>query len=279
MNAEQARDGRASYGLDAGVTAFRPTNADQAHAALDHVAETLLRANDEHAAFPDIYAVITRRVADEVARPDGPFQEPTWISQLAGRFCTRYLETLRWAIAGSPQDTSAWATAYATDGAAEMPPVQHALLGLSAHINHDLAIGIHATIVARGHARDRAKIARYKHDHDYVNKLLEASIPEAFDRLIQRHHCATTRWLDRAGRLTRWCTMELLTRWRSQVWTEVEALLAARTRAQRARVLRRIAARAARIGRLIRRPIPALPRVYASSRSMSPPEMCAGSRR
>jgi hypothetical protein len=147
-----------------------------------------------------------------------------------------------------------------------MPPVQHALLGLSAHINHDLAIGIHATIVERGHARDRAKIARYKHDHDYVNKLLDASIPEAFERLIQRHHCATTRWLHRAGRLTRWATMELLTRWRSQVWTEVEALLAARTRAQHARVLRRIAARAARIGLLLRRPFPALPHGYASSR-------------
>jgi len=265
MNAEQARDRRASDGLETGDTAFYPTDADQAHAALDYVAETLLRANDMHAAFPDIYAVITRRVADEVARPDGPFLEPTWISRLAGHFCTRYLETLRWAIAGSPQDTSAWASAYATEGAEEMPPVQHALLGLSAHINHDLAIGIHATIVEHGHARDRAMIARYKHDHDYVNKLLDASIPEAFDRLIRRHHCATTRWLDRTGRISRWCTMELLTRWRTQVWAEVEALLAARTRAQHARVVRRIAARAARIGLLLRRPLPALSRVHASS--------------
>jgi hypothetical protein len=266
MNAEQARDRRASDGLHTADTAFYPTNADQAHAALDYVADTLRRANDAHAAFPDIYAVITRRVAEEVARPDGPFLEPTWISRLAGRFCTRYLETLRWAISGSPQDTSAWASAYATEGAAEMPPVQHALLGLSAHINYDLAIGIHATIVEHGHAQDRAMIARYKHDHDYVNKLLDASIPEAFDRLIRRHHCATTRWLDRAGRISRWCTMELLTRWRAQVWAEVEALLAARTRAQHARVLRRIAARAARIGLLLRRPLPALPHVYASSR-------------
>lgn len=266
MNGEQARDRRAPDGLDTNTTTCRATDADQALAALDHVAETLLRANDVRAAFPDIYAVITRRVADEVARPDGPFQEPSWISRLSGHFCTRYLETLRWASSGSPQDTSAWTSAYATEGAAEMPPLQHALLGLSAHINHDLAIIIHATIVEHGHARDRAKIARYKHDHDYVNKLLDASIPEAFARLIQRHGCPTSRWLDRAGRLTRWCTMELLTRWRSQVWTEVEALLAARTRAQHARVLRRIAARAGRIGRLLRRPIPALPHVYASNR-------------
>lgn len=265
MYTEQGHGGRPQRGLDSCHTAFHPTDAAQAHAALDHVADTLLCAADARAAFPDVYAVITRRVAIEVARSRGPFQEPAWISRLAGRFCARYLETLRWALAGSAQDTSAWASAYDSVDAVGMPPVQHALLGLSAHINYDLAIGIHATIVEHGHADDRAMIARYKHDHDHVNELLDASIPEAFDRLIKRHHCATTVWLDRGRRLTRWCTMELLARWRAQVWVEVEALLVARTSAQRARVLRRIGARAARIGALLRRPIPALPRVHASS--------------
>ena len=265
MYTEQARGGRAAGGLDSCQSAFHPTDAAQAHAALDHVAETLLRASDARAAFPDVYAVITRRVAIEVARSNSPFREPAWISRLAGRFCTRYLATLRQAMSHGPQDTSAWATAYASANTEAMPPVQHALLGLSAHINHDLAIGIHATIVEHGRADDQAMIARYKHDHDHVNELLDASIPEAFARLIARHHCATTLWLDRGGRLTRWCTMELLTRWRAQVWVEVEALLAARTEAQRARVLRRIGARAARIGALLSRPIPELPRVHAAS--------------
>lgn len=265
MYTEQARGARAIGGLDSCQTAVCPTDAAQAHTALDHVAETLLRANDARAAFPDVYAVITRRVAIEVARRDGPFQEPAWISRLAGRFCTRYLATLRQAMINGPQDTSAWTTAYASADTENMPPVQHALLGLSAHINYDLAIGIHATIVEHGHADNRAMIARYKHDHDHINELLDASIPEAFARLITRHHCATTLWLDRAGRLTRWCTMELLTRWRARVWVEVEALLAARTEAQRARVLRRIGARAGRIAALICRPVPDLPRVHAAS--------------
>ena len=265
MYTEQARGGPAAGGLDRRHRAFHPTNAAQAHDVLDHVAKTLLRAGDARAAFPDVYAVITRCVAVEVARRDGPFLEPTWISGLAGRFCRRYLETLGWAMAGGAQDTSAWASAYDSVDAEGMPPVQHALLGLSAHINYDLAIGIHATIVEHGHENDQAMIARYKHDHDYVNELLDASIPEAFDRLIKRHHCATTLWLDRAHRLSRWCTMELLTRWRARVWVEVEALLAARTEAQRARVLRRIGARAARIGAVLRRPMPALPRVHAAS--------------
>jgi hypothetical protein len=262
MNTEQARARRELGWLDTCQKAFHPTDAAQAHAALDYVAEMLLNAGDARAAFPDIYAVITRRVAEEVARPDGRFLEPAWVSSLAGCFCTRYLETLRWAIRGSPQDTTAWAVAYDSADAAGMPPVQHVLLGLSAHINYDLALGIHATIVEHGHADDRAIIARYKHDHDHVNTLLDASIGEAFQRLIKRHRCATSAWLGRANRLTRWFTMELLARWRAQVWAEVEALLGARTKAQRARVVRRIGARAGRIGAVLRRPLPLLPRFH-----------------
>lgn len=263
MNTEQARVRRELGWLDTCQKAFHPTSAVQAHAALDYVAEMLLKAGDARAAFPDIYAVITRRVAEEVERPDGLFLEPGWISSLAGRFCTRYLETLRWAIGGGLQDTTAWATAYDSVGAEGMPPVQHALLGLSAHINYDLALGIHATIVEHGHADDRAILARYKHDHEHVNTLLDASIAEAFQRLIERHRCATSAWLGQAGWLTRWFTMELLARWRAQVWAEVEALLGARTQAQRARVVRRIGARAGRIGAVLRRPLPALPRIHA----------------
>jgi hypothetical protein len=265
MYTEPATGRRAVGGLESCKTEFHPTDAVQAHAALAQVADTLLRGDDARAAFPDVYAVITQRVAFEVARRDGPFQEPTWITQLAGRFCGRYLETLRWALDGHAQDTSAWASAYDSVGVEDMPPVQHALLGLSAHINYDLAIGIHATIVDHGYADDRAMIARYKHDHDFVNTLLDAAIPEALDRLVKRHHCATTVWLARASWLTRWFTMELLVRWRAQVWVEVEALLAAHTSSQRARVLRRIGARSARIGALLRRPMPALRRAHAAS--------------
>jgi hypothetical protein len=235
------------------VTSSQPTTAAEALSALEHVTAMLLREGDPLAAFPDIYAIITRRVVEEAARPGGVFLEPQWVSRLAGRFCARYLETLRWARAGHPQDTSAWTCAYAAANDRGAPPVQHALLGLSAHINYDLALGIHATIVESGHARDRRMIARYKHDHDQLNALLDASIPEAFERLITQHRCEATVWLQRFGRLARLCTIGLLTRWRDRVWVEMEALLAADTSAQRARVLGRVGARAGRIGAVLRR--------------------------
>ncbi len=134
--------------LDRAGVPERPTSAREALQSLDIVTARLLAAEDARAAFPDIYAIITRRVLESVELGEGAFfLEPRWISRLAGRFCERYLETLRWSFDRHQQDAGAWAIAYdAGDGAGALP-LQHVLLGLSAHINFDLALGIYRTIV------------------------------------------------------------------------------------------------------------------------------------
>ncbi len=83
-----------------------PVNADDALLALDTVAARLASRGDGRAAFPDIYGIITRKVAEEVKKNRGIFVEPLWISRLAGRFCERYLETLRWSLDGAPNSMS-----------------------------------------------------------------------------------------------------------------------------------------------------------------------------
>jgi hypothetical protein len=185
--------------------------------------------NDRRAAFPDIYSIITRQVAEntELGR-DRFFQEPQWISRLAGHFCERYLETLRWSLNGTRQDTGAWEIAYARCHDRSVPPIQNVLLGLSAHINYDLAIGLQQTMVEEGRYQDPAVLARYKHDHDAVNRLLRDSIPEALDHLIERHGCSITHGLRRhTFRITEWATMRILTTWRERVWFDALALLRA----------------------------------------------------
>src|SRR6202012_2952670 len=109
-------------------------------------------------------------------------------------------------------------------------PIQHVLLGLSAHINYDLPIGIARTIVELGAAGDPARLRRFRHDHDAVNHLLRASVPEAFDRLTGRHACPASRMvLARAYGLAEWVAMEILTTWRTHVWDDALELLRAKT--------------------------------------------------
>jgi hypothetical protein len=267
--------------LDRGDAALRPTSAREALRLLDLVTERLLSEGDPRAAFPDIYAIITRRVAENVeasqalreaplaSQPlrgatlasvrttdgaDAFFQEPRWISRLAGRFCERYLETLRWSLDGAPQDAGAWDTTYTSCSVPGTLPLQHVMLGLSAHINYDLAIGIHRTIIEFG-ATDAATLRRYKHDHDAVNDLLRASIPEAFDHLVARHHCvAASAIFHRGYAFAEWATMRVLTSWRARVWEDALDMLGARTAAMRDVIVRRMERVSRRYARLLALP-------------------------
>lgn len=265
VDMEQARRVRASQGFTgvlSGVS-LAPTNVDEALASLDTVAERLQADGDALAAFPDIYGIITRKVAEQIVRPDGMFLESGWISRLAGRFCERYLETLRWSMERRPQDCEAWGATYACSSMRRTLPVQHVMLGLSAHINFDLALGIYETIREFGHADDAEQMARYKHDHDAVNNLLLASVSEAFEHLVERHGCTLSAAIyAHAYAPAKWLTMKMLTRWRGTVWNNVLALLAAKSDAERDQVIAKMARRSGRWGFLLKLPSDILSRLF-----------------
>lgn len=235
---------------------LHPEDVSEAASVLEVVAERLFIAGDGGAAFADVYGLITREVERDVRSPDGSFLEPAWISRLAGRFCARYLETLRFHAEDRGQDCAAWGATYALAGAGRASPLQIAVMGLSAHINHDLALGIHATIVESGHAGDPRMLARYLHDHDRVNALLRRTIPAAFELLIRRHRCRAAAAVWRFMRPVV-CSgvMRILRAWRARVWRDVLSLLAAVTDAERAAVAGRIERRAARAAWLLALPL------------------------
>lgn len=243
----------------------RPTSVGEALEALEAVTVRLFAEGDQRAAFPDIYSIITRRVGESVALGRGAFfLEPQWISRLAGRFCERYLETLRWSMRGEAQDTGAWSIAYACCELGDMLPVNHVMLGLSAHINYDLAIGLAANIAEMGGGDDATMLARYKHDHDAVNHLLRASVPEAFDHLVVKHACPASRMMyRRAYGAMEWLAMQLLEAWRERVWGDAMDLLHARTPVEHGRVIARIEQRSKHFARLLAVPgvVPAAGRV------------------
>jgi len=231
----------------------KPTSLTAAAHGLRSVADRLHAVGDPRAAFPDIYGLITDRVLVEAETPGGLFCEPAWLSRLSGRFCERYLETLAWSLAHQDQDCSAWRIAYRACATRATVPYQDVVLGLSAHINFDLAQGIAQTIEEFGTARDPEKRARYKHDHDAVNVLLEESIPRAFERLIAAYGCRTSAvlWAPRGRSLTFRMTMRVLAYFRANVWTDVIALLDARDATERDRVIAAMEARSGRYAKML----------------------------
>lgn len=240
-----------------------PASAGEAYECLSLVSARLRAAGDPSAAFTDVYAVITRRVRDAVNDPTaGFFEEPLFISRLAGRFCSLYLAALRRSLAGEPEPIAAWAVADRKSGSRWTLPVQHALLGLNAHINYDLALGLFANVSALGGERDPARMARYRHDHDAVNRILEAAIPEVLELLSTRYGCPVSTLVLAAREGTRRAacraTMRTLAVWRARVWDDLVTMLAARETRGFARIEARMNLRAGVLARLLGVELPVL---------------------
>ena len=206
-----------------------PAQGEAAYASLAEVADRFYRVRDPRAAFPEIYGVITREVAAELRSAECGFIEPAAISELMGRFATRYLETLQWSLDGARQDCEAWRVAYEYAARRATIPFQDVVLGLSAHINYDLAVGISQTIIANGLHQDERMTARFKHDHDHVNVLLRRSVPECFERVVSRYGCRFSQlaWSRGSRPVTFRVVMSVLSVWRERIWSDVLRLLAA----------------------------------------------------
>lgn len=222
---------------------LNPSDVFSALPSLQQVSQRLRQKRDARAVFPDVYAVITRRVEEEINKgADCMFLEPAWIARLAGLFAVRYFESLTAALQGATQPSHAWRLAYEYAAQGLTLPVQDALLGVNAHINFDLAQGIYDNIVAAGAQNDPQRLARYRHDHDAVNRILEGAIPECLELLANRYGCPLTRVIVRSGTVKTACchlTLAMLKLWRDRVWDDVLALLSAHDESERAAVLSR----------------------------------------
>ncbi|WP_437572458.1 DUF5995 family protein [Sorangium sp. So ce542] len=221
-------DSAARHAILQGVT-MKPGNVAEALVALETVAARLRERNDPRAVFPDVYAVITRRVKEAVVDgTDQRFLEPAWISRLAGIFCEYYLAALAASLDGRSTDVEAWDVAFQcsrTDGTAA---AVHALLGINAHINYDLALGLYRNIVQHGAAQDARLLHRYRHDHDLVNEILAAAMPEIFAILSDRYACPLARIATLTKDVQRTASsvvLFMLKGWRDRVWSDLLSLL------------------------------------------------------
>lgn len=237
---------------------LKPSDVVEALAALETVAARLRERNDPRAVFPEVYAIITRRVKEAVVDGrDRRFLEPAWIARLAGIFCEYYLEALAASLEGRrTTDIEAWDVAFQCNGTSGTAAAVHALLGINAHINYDLALGLYRNVVQHGAAQDARLLRRYRHDHDLVNDVLGAAMPEILEILRERHGCP----LARVATVTRdvqhtisGVVLLLLRSWRNRVWDDLLRLLAARGEADVRGVLARMNGRSGKIARRLAR--------------------------
>lgn len=215
--------------LDLTGICLRPETARDALASLELASSRLRAAGDLRAAFADVYAIITRRVVEAIEGQSGPLLlEPEWFSRVAARFATLYFDAL--SSPGAGIRSTAWRIASERSSDAGALPGLHVVLGINAHVNFDLAIGMRDAIVAAGHARDSKMLRRYRRDFDAVNEILRDAVPECLALLARRYDCSVSRGARAVvggQRAVGALSVATLVAWRARVWQDVQSLLEA----------------------------------------------------
>jgi hypothetical protein len=143
-----------------------------------------LAATDASGYFAAMYAGVTTRVAGAIAR--GDFEDGPRMDRFADTFASYYLRPLRRELA-VPR---CWQATWDVAGDPGLVIVQHLVLGINAHVNHDLA----QTVVQL--ADETGDLQSVRVDFDVINDVLAATYHDVLANLDR-----VSRWVNSAARL------------------------------------------------------------------------------
>jgi hypothetical protein len=153
--------------------------------------DAALPAADGLACFNRMYLDVTRQVNSGLGQ--GFFADPAFMAQLDVNFANLYFA----ASAGAADPAAvplAWRPLMERRATAGIEPVQFALAGMNAHINHDLPLAVVSTCTASAMAPDAGS---HFADYQKVDQLLDAaeqSVRQSFESAPElaadRHLCA-----------------------------------------------------------------------------------------
>jgi hypothetical protein len=155
---------------------------------LDETIEQLradaLAATDASGHFPALYARVTDRIRH--AADAGEFHDAVGMREFARGFAEWYLR----ARTGTGPVPGSWRAAFDVAGDSHLLIVQHLLLGVNAHVNHDLG---HVVVELADH-RQLGSVAPLRRDFEAVNSVLEATMPT-----VLRDLGRASRWVNLAA--------------------------------------------------------------------------------
>jgi Family of unknown function (DUF5995) len=157
-----------------------------------------LAAGDGIACFNRMYLEVTRSV--DLNLQQGTFADPAFVSDLDVVFANLYFAAVDGASDPANTIPEAWAPLFGARSTPGIEPIQFALAGMNAHINHDLPIAVVTTCLdlATTPTEDTHHL-----DYQRIDTLLDAadqSIRESFespDELdVDRHVAAVANLVD-----------------------------------------------------------------------------------
>jgi len=206
----------------------------------------LARASPAQGPFLRTYCRTIAAVGTAIAR--GVFEDPAWVEAWDVAFADLYLAALDADLRGADVPHP-WRLAF--DAPASLQPLQHVLLGVNAHVNHDLPQALLAVIPDADFANTQL-LDRRRRDHERIDGVLADRVAAEDDELAR---LSSRRVVDRVlGPLNRWASRRFLREARRKVWHNTVELQRARLAgpvAYAARLAELEELAAARIARLL----------------------------
>lgn len=201
------------------------TSLSEFHAGLALQAETWEAADDARAVFATIYQITLRRLVEAI--DEGRFRDPDWIEQFAVAFGRMYQQALlHYELNRLPELPTAWIKAFATAANGTASPLVHAVLGIHAHVNHDLAHVVASMVT------DSNREAQFA-DFRTADAVFAKAIDEIQATLAEKFDPGLAVLDDTAGRIDEALVDFLLRRWRLRAWIIGTAMADAETELER----------------------------------------------
>ncbi len=241
---------------------------EQPYTTLDEAANSLtelqqiFRANaDRRAVFVTCYLVMTRDMRNKTAQ--GFFADNAWVTRYALAFANYYRQAiLDWSTDNISQVPECWQIAFRAAEADTTLILQDLLLGINAHIDHDLALALDRVGIQPESLRHE--------DHLKVNEVLvAATVP--IEQAIGRYYAPGLNLLGRTlGPLAVIAANLNIDLARNHAWNMAAQLVAAKADAKRASLTTELDKQASLIANLVIGPthemaflVPALKRLEA----------------
>jgi hypothetical protein len=175
-----------------------------------------LPENDGVRRFNELYLAVTRAVAKESVT--ATFEDAAFISRLDVVFADLYFAAVGNLDAGRPP-SRAWAPLFEARAKPGIAPLQFAIAGMNAHINHDLVLALVTTTKELGHSLDRD--TPQHRDYTTVDAILERVQDEIKDRFTT----GIIKDIDRAaGRVDDMVASWSVSAARDNAWTQAQIL-------------------------------------------------------
>ncbi len=204
---------------------------------------------DGRCVFLRCYALMTGNML--AALDTGRFQDPEWVRELIYGFAGYYFRALDLYERGSDDTPAVWKRAHDLARSSTTTVMEDLLLGINAHVNHDLPLALADSLAAQwDDLLPDQRQARFD-DHAEVNRVISETTDTVQTEVAQRYG-RLLGVLDLAGGpFDEWQTGRYITAWRTDVWDLMLRLLEAKTPTELQLVREDIAALALARGELI----------------------------